>query len=110
MLSSGLGDLMALSDCALLPVVGGDLTVPLVNGNHARAVNLDYAASAPALESVAAHLSTVLPYYSSVHRGAGRSEEHTSELQSRTQIAYAVFCLKKHRKTSSERLEGESGP
>ena len=24
-----------------------------------------------------------------------RSEEHTSELQSRTQIAYAVFCLKK---------------
>ena len=24
-----------------------------------------------------------------------RSEEHTSELQSRTQISYAVFCLKK---------------
>ena len=24
----------------------------------------------------------------------GRSEEHTSELQSRTKIAYAVFCLK----------------
>src|SRR5213594_62436 len=26
---------------------------------------------------------------------AGRSEEHTSELQSRTLISYAVFCLKK---------------
>ena len=26
---------------------------------------------------------------------ASRSEEHTSELQSRTQISYAVFCLKK---------------
>src|SRR5213594_4882919 len=25
----------------------------------------------------------------------GRSEEHTSELQSRTLISYAVFCLKK---------------
>src|SRR5881227_2714008 len=25
----------------------------------------------------------------------GRSEEHTSELQSRTVISYAVFCLKK---------------
>ena len=30
----------------------------------------------------------------------GRSEEHTSELQSRTQISYAVFCLKKHYKNS----------
>ena len=27
--------------------------------------------------------------------GRCRSEEHTSELQSRTQISYAVFCLKK---------------
>src|SRR5213594_4520282 len=29
---------------------------------------------------------------------AGRSEEHTSELQSRTLISYAVFCLKKKKK------------
>src|SRR5213592_3686990 len=28
-------------------------------------------------------------------RQAGRSEEHTSELQSRYVISYAVFCLKK---------------
>src|SRR5213078_5293909 len=27
--------------------------------------------------------------------GRRRSEEHTSELQSRAQISYAVFCLKK---------------
>src|SRR3546814_2400734 len=27
--------------------------------------------------------------------GAGRSEEHTSELPSLTRISYAVFCLKK---------------
>src|SRR5881227_4098647 len=27
--------------------------------------------------------------------GSTRSEEHTSELQSRTVISYAVFCLKK---------------
>src|SRR5216110_4145847 len=27
--------------------------------------------------------------------GNGRSEEHTSELQSRELISYAVFCLKK---------------
>src|SRR3546814_10740927 len=29
------------------------------------------------------------------HRGGGRSEEHTSELQSLMRISYAVFCLKK---------------
>src|SRR3546814_8240535 len=28
-------------------------------------------------------------------RGRGRSEEHTSELQSLMRISYAVFCLKK---------------
>src|SRR3546814_6385185 len=27
----------------------------------------------------------------------GRSEEHTSELQSLMRISYAVFCLKKHK-------------
>src|SRR3546814_3909138 len=31
----------------------------------------------------------------------GRSEEHTSELQSLMRISYAVFCLKKKKKTTS---------
>src|SRR3546814_9547683 len=31
----------------------------------------------------------------SFHAHAGRSEEHTSELQSLMRISYAVFCLKK---------------
>src|SRR3546814_9271765 len=41
------------------------------------------------------------------HRNAGprgrddRSEEHTSELQSLMRISYAVFCLKKHKKTDT---------
>src|SRR3546814_9168774 len=35
---------------------------------------------------------------------AGRSEEHTSELQSLMRISYAVFCLKKKtKKTTTER-------
>src|SRR5919198_3880937 len=35
-------------------------------------------------------------------RGAGgaRSEEHTSELQSRETISYAVFCLKKKKSSA----------
>src|SRR3546814_1907388 len=32
-------------------------------------------------------------------RGEGRSEEHTSELQSLMRISYAVFCLTKKNKT-----------
>src|SRR3546814_3294153 len=32
---------------------------------------------------------------------AGRSEEHTSELQSLMRISYAVFCLKKKNKTQT---------
>src|SRR3546814_5560067 len=33
--------------------------------------------------------------------GFGRSEEHTSELQSLMRISYAVFCLKKKRRTTN---------
>src|SRR5881227_4248081 len=35
--------------------------------------------------------------------GELRSEEHTSELQSRTVISYAVFCLKKKKKTTKKK-------
>ena len=34
-----------------------------------------------------------------------RSEEHTSELQSRETISYAVFCLKKKKKLTQVRNE-----
>src|SRR3546814_1520194 len=34
-------------------------------------------------------------------RAAGRSEEHTSELQSLMRISYAVFCLKKKKSTAT---------
>src|SRR3546814_2092541 len=34
--------------------------------------------------------------------GGGRSEEHTSELQSLMRISYAVFCLKKKKKNNNK--------
>ena len=55
----------------LAEVIGADLTVPLVHGGVTRYVNLDYAASAPALRAVADQVAELLPLYSSVHRGAG---------------------------------------
>src|SRR3546814_1787489 len=38
---------------------------------------------------------------------AGRSEEHTSELQSLMRISYAVFCLKKQN-TSNHNTDGHN--
>src|SRR3546814_6735047 len=35
---------------------------------------------------------------------SGRSEEHTSELQSLMRISYAVFCLKKKNKNNTQHV------
>ena len=35
----------------------------------------------------------------------GRSEEHTSELQSHWYISYAVFCLKKKKKNKKQYIK-----
>src|SRR3546814_7260551 len=40
---------------------------------------------------------------------AGRSEEHTSELQSLMRISYAVFCLKK-KNTTTQKHKHQSRP
>jgi selenocysteine lyase/cysteine desulfurase len=65
----------AAVDCLLPAVVGAHLRVPLVTGGDVPYANLDLAASAPALEDVAAHVTRLLPYYSSVHRGAGYASQ-----------------------------------
>lgn len=54
-----------------LRLVGAETRVPLVTGGSRRYVNLDYAASAPALERVHDAVEELLGWYSSVHRGAG---------------------------------------
>jgi selenocysteine lyase/cysteine desulfurase len=56
---------------AALRLVGADVEVPLVTGGTRRYVNLDYAASAPALRAVHDAVEELLQWYSSVHRGAG---------------------------------------
>ena len=54
-----------------LRLVGLEQQVPLVTGGTTRYVNLDYAASAPALVAVAEAVEALGTWYSSVHRGAG---------------------------------------
>lgn len=51
--------------------VGLDSTTPLLHGERRRYINLDNAASTPALKAVQDAINEFLPYYSSVHRGTG---------------------------------------
>lgn len=60
-----------MTTTAGLRVVGHDTDVPILGGASARYINLDYAASTPALEAVHEAVEEFLPSYSSVHRGAG---------------------------------------
>ncbi len=52
-------------------IVGYDKKVPLLDGSMVRYVNLDNAASTPALRDVTATIERFMDYYSSVHRGTG---------------------------------------
>jgi selenocysteine lyase/cysteine desulfurase len=52
-------------------LVGAEVQVPLVSGRRSGYVDLDYAASTSALTEVANAVEAFLPWYSSVHRGAG---------------------------------------
>ena len=76
---------------ALLPVVGAETRVPLVSGETARYTNLDYAASTPALEAVAAHVVQVLPLYASVHRGAGYASQVSTSAYEHARVVIGQF-------------------
>ena len=88
---AGLASKVKLPIGPLLPVVGGNLAAPLVGGRTARAVNLDYAASAPALQAVADHVTEILPYYASVHRGAGYASQVSTALYESARQTVADF-------------------
>jgi selenocysteine lyase/cysteine desulfurase len=62
-----------------LPLVGDDVLVPLVTGGICRYRNFDYAASTPCLLSVHQTVEKLLPWYSSVHRGAGWKSQVTTK-------------------------------
>jgi len=62
-----------------LPVVGEQTLVPVAGRAPQPYVNLDCAASTPPSVRVAAAVNDFLPWYSSVHRGAGAKSQHSSE-------------------------------
>jgi cysteine desulfurase / selenocysteine lyase len=66
-----MGNNVALGWTERLAGVGDRL--PVLDGRLARYIHLDNAASTPPLREVLETLERFVPYYSSVHRGAGSS-------------------------------------
>ncbi|MEU8696696.1 aminotransferase class V-fold PLP-dependent enzyme [Streptomyces sp. NPDC048680] len=79
------------SICAPLPVLGKDVTVPLVTGGEVAYAALDYAASAPALQRVWDDVAAYAPYYGSVHRGAGYLSQLSTDLFESSRVTVAEF-------------------
>lgn len=75
----------------LLPLVGADVQVPLTDGTFVRNVNLDGAASAPALAAVAERVTAVLPWYASVHRGSGYASQVSTALYEQARRTVGEF-------------------
>ncbi|MFL1378893.1 MULTISPECIES: aminotransferase class V-fold PLP-dependent enzyme [unclassified Nocardiopsis] len=77
-----------LSRCTIVTAEEG---VPLVTGGRVDYANLDYAASAPCLTPVAEALAAALPYYASVHRGAGHHSQVSTDAYERARRSVARF-------------------
>src|SRR5688572_29589256 len=59
-------------------LVGGDLRIPVSGGGTRRYIDLDSAATTSASAAVLAAVQGFLPWYSSVHRGAGAKSQYSS--------------------------------
>lgn len=76
-----------------LPIrlVGDAVAVPCVDGSERRYIALDSAASTAALPAVADAVSGFLPWYSSVHRGAGYKSRVATEAYEDARAAALAF-------------------
>jgi selenocysteine lyase/cysteine desulfurase len=79
------------SGVVLPRLVGQDLEVQLASGETRSYVNLDMAASTPAMEAVADAVIEFLPWYSSVHRGAGFASQVSTRAYEAARSAVAAF-------------------
>ncbi|MEU6136482.1 aminotransferase class V-fold PLP-dependent enzyme [Nocardioides sp. NPDC047086] len=76
---------------SLLPLVGSNTQVPLLDGTTTTYANLDVAASAPALQAVADRVAEVLPWYASVHRGAGYLSQVSTALYEESRATIGAY-------------------
>ena len=74
------------------PLVGDGLPVPCVDGQERPYLNLDSAASSSALPAVARRVEEFLPWYSSVHRGAGYKSRLATNAYEEARLAALRFA------------------
>ncbi|RLK62212.1 aminotransferase class V-fold PLP-dependent enzyme [Actinokineospora cianjurensis] len=72
-------------------VAGARLDVPLVDGTQVSYANLDHAASAPCLDTVRDAVDELLPWYASVHRGAGFASQVSTKVYERARRVLRRF-------------------
>ena len=75
-----------------IPLVGDGLDAPCVDGKPRPYLNLDAAASTNALPAVADAVQEFLPWYSSVHRGAGYKSREATSAYERARMAALSFA------------------
>jgi selenocysteine lyase/cysteine desulfurase len=73
-------------------LVGDGVEVPCVDGVVRRYLNLDAAASTSALPAVAERVHDFVPWYSSVHRGAGYKSRMSTDAYERARAAMLRFA------------------
>ena len=72
-------------------LLGADTEVMCADGRARRYVNLDYAASTPALPEVWSAVEAFMPWYSSVHRGSGIKSQVATEAFEGARAVVAEF-------------------
>ena len=73
-------------------LVGDDIVVPCVDGTERPYLSLDAAASTAALPEVAAAVTDFVPWYSSVHRGAGYKSQVATDAYEAAREAALAFA------------------
>jgi selenocysteine lyase/cysteine desulfurase len=81
-----------MSERLPLALVGDGLSVPCVDGVERPYVSLDAAASTAALPTVAEHVNAFLPWYSSIHRGAGYKSQRATAAYEQARAACLAFA------------------
>jgi selenocysteine lyase/cysteine desulfurase len=79
-----------------LELVGDALEVPCIDGTDRPYLNLDSAASTSALPAVAHRIHGFLPWYSSVHRGAGFKSREATNAYEQARAAMLHFAGRDH--------------
>jgi selenocysteine lyase/cysteine desulfurase len=81
----------ARTACADVRLLGSDTEVMCADGRARPYVNLDYAASTPALPEVWDAVAAFMPWYSSVHRGSGEKSQVATAAYERSREDVRAF-------------------